>query len=116
MDPIVIGDPLTDKIKEEVKASLSDLPYILNIHDFRIVKGPTHINIVFDVIVSQDKALNLEEVSKEIDSRIHSLSENPMLPDSSPIFRQQWKTSGFLRFRLFHQHSNIDNSEEKSIV
>lgn len=76
MDPIVIGDPLTDKIKEEVKTSLSDLPYILNIHDFRIVKGPTHINIVFDVIVSQDKALNLEEISKEIDSRIHSLSEN----------------------------------------
>ncbi len=76
MDPIVIGDPLNDKIKEEVKASLSDLPYILNIHDFRIVKGPTHINIVFDVIVSQDKALNLEEISKEIDSRIHALSEN----------------------------------------
>ena len=76
MDPIVIGDPLTDKIKEEVKTSLSDLPYILNIHDFRIVKGPTHINIVFDVIVSQDKALNLEEISKEIDSRIHSLSKN----------------------------------------
>lgn len=76
MDPIVIGDPLTDKIKEEVKTSLSDLPYILNIHDFRIVKGPTHINIVFDVIVSQDKALNLEEISKDIDSRIHALSEN----------------------------------------
>lgn len=81
MDPVVIDDPLTNQIKSEVENVLKTIPYIVNMHDFRIVKGPTHINIVFDVIVNQDSKLKVNEMMNEIHSKIVSLNStyNPVI-------------------------------------
>lgn len=50
MDPICVNDPETDSLHALVQEILSDIDPILTMHDFRIVKGPTHTNLIFDVV------------------------------------------------------------------
>lgn len=58
MDPIVIGDKELDNYKDQVGNLLTELDSRLLFHDFRMVKGPTHTNIIFDCVVPQDKDWN----------------------------------------------------------
>lgn len=50
MDPICMNDAETNALKEEVNAHLAEISPQLTLHDFRIVKGPTHTNVIFDVV------------------------------------------------------------------
>ena len=51
MDPIAVGDPVVDALRDEVKAELGSISPNLMFHDFRIVQGPTHTNMIFDVVL-----------------------------------------------------------------
>lgn len=51
MDPIVTDDAETSRLKEMMTAIVKEMSPSLCLHDFRIVKGPTHTNIIFDVLV-----------------------------------------------------------------
>ena len=59
MDPISIGNKEVDETKDKVLAILDKLDKSLTIHDFRMVKGPTHVNVIFDIVVPyDDKSFN----------------------------------------------------------
>ena len=45
-------------------------------HDFRIVKGVTHTNVIFDVSISNDMMLSNEELCKEINEEVKAI--NPL--------------------------------------
>ncbi len=51
MDPVCINDEETKLRKKDVIAIIEDIDPELTLHDFRIVKGPTHTNLIFDVVV-----------------------------------------------------------------
>lgn len=51
MDPICIGDAETLQMKEIVKEIVMEIDTRLSLHDFRIVKGPTHTNVIFDLVI-----------------------------------------------------------------
>lgn len=55
MDPIVVGDPEIDKLQAKIIQAIHKLDQDLKIHDFRVVKGLTHTNILFDCIVPFEK-------------------------------------------------------------
>lgn len=55
MDPIVIGDPKIDILQTKVVQAIHKLDQELKIHDFRVVEGITHTNILFDCIVPFEK-------------------------------------------------------------
>jgi cation diffusion facilitator family transporter len=57
MDPIAVGDPEVDKLKAEVKDELRAIAHDLAFHDFRVVKGPTHTNVIFDVVLPYDEKI-----------------------------------------------------------
>ena len=46
------------------------------IHDFRIVKGKTHTNILFDIVVPTGKEVNEISLKQDIDQRVKTLNEN----------------------------------------
>ncbi len=54
MDPINTRDPRLNEIKGTVLEVLAQFNENLKAHDFRIVPGPTHTNVVFDIAVPAD--------------------------------------------------------------
>lgn len=73
MDPIQNHDAHVLILKEQVLASLADIDAIESIHDFRVVSGPTHTNVVFDVLVPIDSKVADEEVAMEVRERVRKL-------------------------------------------
>jgi len=67
MDPIAVGDKLTDEIHEEVNGVLQGISKDLMIHDFRIVTGATHINVIFDVLLPYDEKVTQEVIMKALE-------------------------------------------------
>lgn len=51
MDPVVTGDEQVDYLKEQVKEVLGEMDKKISMHDFRVVAGPSHTNLIFDVVV-----------------------------------------------------------------
>ena len=73
MDPILIGDPLTDELRSKVEALASALDPALHVHDFRLVVGPTHSNLIFDVEVPFEMAMSDSEIVRSLCERISEL-------------------------------------------
>lgn len=55
IDPIQVGNPEVDEAKKEVEEVLRKLDPELSIHDFRMVKGETHSNLIFDCVIPYQK-------------------------------------------------------------
>ena len=73
MDPVEMNDKETNRLRAETLTILSELDERLTLHDFRVVAGPTHINLVFDVVVPFDFSMTDEAVRKAINDRVHAL-------------------------------------------
>lgn len=54
MDPVCIHDKQTQRLKEIVQQVITGIDERLTLHDFRIVSGPTHTNLIFDVVTPYD--------------------------------------------------------------
>lgn len=75
MDPIVLGNEKVDKLKEMVTAKIKEFDSELQIHDFRIVEGTTHTNILFDCVVPYEKNYTEEEIELYLEKNIKSEDE-----------------------------------------
>lgn len=62
MDPIDVNNAKTNELKDKIYAAVKDLEPDLNIHDFRVVYGVTHDNILFDVVIPFGSAVTVEDV------------------------------------------------------
>lgn len=76
MDPICIHDPEVNAMKEKVCGFLRDIDPVLTLHDFRTVKGPTHTNIIFDVVKPYRFSLSDEELKQLLTEKIQAMDEN----------------------------------------
>jgi cation diffusion facilitator family transporter len=72
MDPVAVKDETIIKLHKEVEQKVKSINPIISIHDFRMVKGPTHSNIIFDAVVPYGFELSDEEVKIQIESIIVS--------------------------------------------
>lgn len=75
MDPVCVNDEETNRLKSMVKAYLEEISPRLTMHDFRIVAGPTHTNLIFDVAAPYDFPLQDDELVQAVSQRIQQ--ENP---------------------------------------
>lgn len=51
MDPVAVNDPEVEKLKHKVADLAREVLDAITIHDFRVVKGDTHTNLIFDMVV-----------------------------------------------------------------
>ena len=72
MDPIVTDDENINELKSFLLSTMSDNDLKLPIHDFRVVIGQTHTNMIFDVVIPFDYPLNEEQVKEKICNVIHA--------------------------------------------
>ncbi len=76
MDPIVTDDGLTQETRQRVAALVHCIDDDISIHDFRMVKGPTHTNVIFDAVVPFGFRLSDEDVAKKIRTAVRTLDGN----------------------------------------
>lgn len=73
MDPVETNNKETNRLRAETLSILWDLDERLTLHDFRVVPGTTHTNLVFDVVVPFDFPMTDEAVRNAINERVHAL-------------------------------------------
>lgn len=70
MDPICTGDEETNRLKEIVTGYIKEIDDSLSLHDFRIVRGPTHTNIIFDLVAPYHFAMTDSQLVEAVTARI----------------------------------------------
>jgi cation diffusion facilitator family transporter len=70
MDPIETHDQKTDELKRTAGEILYSIDPEIKMHDFRIVTGPTHTNVIFDVVVPFKYKLSDAELKKQLSEGI----------------------------------------------
>lgn len=76
LDPIVTDDPYVQEMRQITEKIVADIDSSLSIHDFRIVKGSTHKNLIFDVSMPCHCKLSREDVQERITERIGEIDKN----------------------------------------
>ncbi len=76
MDPISPDGTKTAHMRDELAEAVKAIDPRLSIHDFRIVDGPTHTNVIFDAVLPNDSALTEDEAKSALETLVHSLWQN----------------------------------------
>ena len=73
MDPIVTDDKEVLAMKAKVEEMVHFLDESFSMHDFRMVKGPTRTNLIFDVEVPRKSSFTDNEIVNWLKERVHEL-------------------------------------------
>lgn len=66
MDPIVVNNKRVDEYKSFIETIVLEWNPLYTIHDFRMVEGPTHTNIIFDVLIPRDAPEEENELKESL--------------------------------------------------
>lgn len=68
MDPIDLSNPETLRLKSIADNKLKEISSELTLHDFRVVYGNTHTNILFDVVIPFEFKVSQDDIVKQIEN------------------------------------------------
>jgi len=71
MDPIVTNDPRVDNLHSRVGDILADIDSQITMHDFRVVFGPSHTNLIFDIVLPFDYPVTESALCEQINELVH---------------------------------------------
>lgn len=78
LDPIITDNPFVNEMQQMTENVVKSVDNTLSIHDFRVVKGSTHNNLIFDVLVPNECKLGEGKIQdriiqkiKELDSKLY---------------------------------------------
>ena len=75
MDPVDVRDELTAQMKAKVGEIISEIDEQITFHDFRMVSGPTHTNVIFDIVIPYNYKYSDEEIVSIIADKIHETDD-----------------------------------------
>lgn len=73
LDPIVTDDENSNALKKQVETIIHQIHCELSIHDFRLVVGQTHTNLIFDVLVPVTLTISPKLLAKQIDEEVKKI-------------------------------------------
>lgn len=72
MDPVKVNDLETELYRAKVVEAIHQIDPKWGFHDFRIVSGPTHVNLVFDLVIPFEEKYTQEEIEAMLLKHIES--------------------------------------------
>ena len=76
MDPIVTSDEEVNALKRFLENVLHEIGYDFSIHDFRVVIGATHTNLIFDIVVPFEFPISNTAIEEIISNAVKHKNEN----------------------------------------
>ena len=70
-DPVVTDDPELDRMRDAVCQILNQIDGRLTLHDFRMVQGRGHTNLIFDVVLPEDLMRKTGEIKARLDQKLN---------------------------------------------
>ena len=70
-DPVITDDPELNRLRSKVTQLLTEQHEQLSIHDFRMVRGTGHTNLIFDVILPRSLRGQEKEIKKRLDRELN---------------------------------------------
>ncbi|MCQ2462527.1 MAG: cation diffusion facilitator family transporter [Clostridia bacterium] len=75
LDPLVFNDSRINELRAKTKSVIKDMDESFEFHDFRVVDGPTHTNLIFDLVIPHKYPKTPEEIKTEVMRKIKEVSE-----------------------------------------
>ena len=84
LDPIVVNDPIVQGLRSFCETCAKEVNPDFSIHDFRMTKGETKINLIFDLLLPTGCKMSAAEAEKAVSLKIRELN-----PDCSCVIRAE---------------------------
>ncbi len=75
MDPVSDDCEKTKVMREKVQKLAAAIEKGVTIHDFRMVEGPTHTNLIFDAVLPFDSGLKENELREKLEQGVSAIDE-----------------------------------------
>jgi len=76
LDPVITSDNEINQLRCMTGKIIKGIDQSLSIHDFRVVKGESHTNLIFDVLVPVGYEIKSGELVKIIEKKVKLIDEN----------------------------------------
>ena len=76
MDPVDTDDASIARLREQVAALVKQVEPSLTIHDFRVVRGTTHDNLIFDAVLPFSSTMTPAQAAQAIRDRVRAMDGN----------------------------------------
>ncbi len=70
MDPINSDDEKTKELREFIRKAIGNISPKLSLHDFRMVTGKTHTNLIFDLSVPSEIKMSNDEIRAKLEEEL----------------------------------------------
>ena len=76
LDPLVMNDPLVNELHDVAVAAAKEINPCFSIHDFRMTRGETNVNLIFDLLLPVDCKMQAEEAENLVSEKIRQRKTN----------------------------------------
>ncbi len=76
LDPIDYNDEFTKNLRDEIRKKIKDIDVRCDIHDFRVVRGENHTNVIFDCEIPIDFKYTKNEMKNIINDIVKGINSN----------------------------------------
>ncbi len=74
-DPVVTDDAQQEELRTYLRKTLEDMDSRLSMHDFRMVRGTGHTNLIFDIALPRDWLKREKEIKSNIAQALDALNQ-----------------------------------------
>lgn len=75
-DPLVFDDERINSLKKMTDGIIKEIDQRLTLHDFRVVDGPTHTNIIFDLVIPYNFKMSNKELENTVKNMVREKNES----------------------------------------